>query len=113
MFPNPDFPTVNYPNPEEGEGALRLAFATADANNANMVFANDPDSDRFAAAERKPDKTWHIFTGNQLGVLFADCLWQQHVKRKGSGDVAMLSSTVSTQMLKAMAKKEGFYHEVC
>ena len=49
--PDPDFPTVKFPNPEE-KGALDLAMATADKHDITIVLANDPDADRFAAAEK-------------------------------------------------------------
>lgn len=49
--PDPDFPTVAFPNPEE-RGALDLAMETADNINRNIVIAHDPDADRFAAAEK-------------------------------------------------------------
>ncbi|KAF3942210.1 Phosphoglucomutase-2 [Dactylella cylindrospora] len=105
--PDPDFPTVKFPNPEE-KGALDLAMATADRHGITIVLANDPDADRFAAAE-KVDGKWKIITGNQLGVLFAS-----HMIATSSlpvSQIALLSSAVSTQMLSAMSKVDGFHHE--
>lgn len=49
--PNPDFPTVSFPNPEEA-GALDLAMQTADREGKTLIIAHDPDADRFAAAEK-------------------------------------------------------------
>jgi phosphoglucomutase len=49
--PDPDFPTVKFPNPEE-KGALDLAIKTADQEGVEIVCANDPDADRFCAAEK-------------------------------------------------------------
>lgn len=108
LEPDPSFPTVTFPNPEEA-GALDLAFATADARGVRDVIALDPDADRFCAAEKLPDGTWHQFTGNQIGVLFASWLsrpeWDDPDK---CARIAMLTTTVSTGMLKAMAQKRGF-----
>lgn len=49
--PDPDFPTVAFPNPEE-TGSLDLAMKTADEENRDLIIANDPDADRFAVAEK-------------------------------------------------------------
>ncbi|KAF3902665.1 Phosphoglucomutase-2 [Arthrobotrys entomopaga] len=105
--PDPDFTTVRFPNPEE-KGALDLAMAAADKHDIIFALANDPDADRFAAAE-KVDGKWRILTGNQLGVLFAS-----HMLSTSSlpiNQISLLSSAVSTQMLSAMSQIDGFNHE--
>ncbi|RPA79194.1 phosphoglucomutase-like protein [Ascobolus immersus RN42] len=106
--PDPDFPTVKFPNPEE-KGALDLAMATADEKNIPYVLASDPDADRFAFAE-KVNGTWRVLTGNQLGVLFGAYVLENY-KGTDKSKLAMLCSTVSTQMLSAMAETEGFKFE--
>lgn len=112
--PDPEFPTVRFPNPEE-KGALDLAIATANKHNLSLVLANDPDADRFAAAEKLPSGDWKVFTGNQLGVLFAAHTLDAYRLGAKSIDkttkLAMLASTVSTQMLQAMATVECFHYE--
>lgn len=113
QFPDPDFPTVTFPNPEE-KGALDLAMKTAVTNNINYVLAQDPDSDRFAAAERQPTGEWIAFTGDQLGVLFAARILETY---KDSGKpldkLAMVASTVSSKMVEAMGNTEGFKFVEC
>jgi phosphoglucomutase len=104
--PHPDFPTVKYPNPEE-LGALDLAKATADENSICLVLANDPDADRFAAAERTANG-WYQFTGDQLGVLLAYYLFTE-LPPASRQNIVMLISAVSSQMLPVVASKEGFY----
>lgn len=108
--PDPAFPTVKYPNPEEGEEAFHLALETADSNNIPFVIANDPDADRLAIAE-KVDGKWYIYHGNQIGILIADWLLTQWKINNPKGDiskVAMVNSAVSTKMLKRMAEVEVF-----
>jgi phosphoglucomutase len=114
--PDPTFPTVIFPNPEE-QGALDLAKAFAaeqcpDQSTPIVLLANDPDADRLAVAEREQDK-WTVFKGDQIGVLLGHWLWTQ-LKTSPSGDkrpISMCASTVSSQMLRQIAKTEGFYFE--
>ena len=103
--PDPDFPTVAYPNPEEA-GALDLAKATADQHNVRLVLANDPDADRFAVAEKLDDGSWHQFTGDQVGILLADCLAKE-IKLEKASKEWMLTTAVSSQMLSVLAKARG------
>jgi len=105
--PDPDFPTVKFPNPEE-KGALDLAIETADKSSVTLILASDPDADRLAVAE-KVDGKWHIFTGNQLGVLIGSYLFARYPASKPREKLAMLASTVSSRMLAALAQKEGFH----
>ncbi|KAI0300255.1 hypothetical protein BC826DRAFT_992311 [Russula brevipes] len=76
------FPSVKFPNPEEPVREQDLAVRTAEATGATYVLAQDPDADRFSAAERRVDGTWIMFTGNQLGTLFAARILEQY---KASG----------------------------
>ncbi|KAH9505243.1 Phosphoglucomutase-2 [Bulinus truncatus] len=108
--PDPDFPTVKYPNPEEGEGALKLSIETADKNKSKVIVANDPDADRLAVAERT-ESGWRVFTGNEIGALlgwWCWISWRQLNPQVSLSDVYMLSSTVSSKILESIAKKEGF-----
>jgi phosphoglucomutase len=105
--PDPDFPTVKFPNPEE-KGALDLAIKTADASSISLITASDPDADRLAVAE-KISGQWHIFTGNHLGILLGSYLFEHYSKTEPREKLAMLASTVSSRMLSALAQKEGFH----
>ncbi|CAG8706218.1 4739_t:CDS:10, partial [Dentiscutata heterogama] len=110
--PDPDFPTVTFPNPEEGKGTLELAMKTANEVGARIVLANDPDADRFSVSEKQKNGNWTIFSGNQIGVMLASVVLNNY---KASGKplekLAMLSSAVSSKMLAIIAKIEGFYFE--
>ncbi|KAJ7470417.1 hypothetical protein FB451DRAFT_1339920 [Mycena latifolia] len=109
--PDPAFPTVAFPNPEEK--GPDLALKTADTCGAVYVLSQDPDGDRFCAAE-KGLHGWFVFTGDQLGTLFAAQALELY---KGSGKrmekLAMVASTVSSKMIEAMAEKEGFKFVEC
>ena len=105
IHPDPDFPSVKFPNPEE-DGALQLAFDTADRAGETIVVANDPDADRFAAAQKLGD-SWRRFTGDQIGVLLADYLLEEELQKFNQRKVVMLCSAVSSGMLKNMIKAAG------
>ena len=96
--PDPDFPTVAFPNPEE-PGAIDLALALARSSGADLVLANDPDADRCAAAipDSAVDGGWRMLRGDEVGVLLADFLLSQGI----SGRYA--TSIVSSSLLSAMA----------
>lgn len=74
--PDPDFPTVRFPNPEE-PGALAKALALGESLEADLVLANDPDGDRLAVAARNAAGQLQALTGNDLGILLADALLAQ------------------------------------
>lgn len=108
--PDPEFPTVAFPNPEEGKSSLDLSFKTAESNDSTIILANDPDADRLAVAE-KSGSEWHVFTGNELGALFGWWCFHCYMKKHPGVDVKdlyMLASTVSSKILGSIAKKEGF-----
>ncbi|PVV01098.1 hypothetical protein BB560_004498 [Smittium megazygosporum] len=111
ISPDPNFSTVSFPNPEE-KGALDMAIKTANQEGATIIIASDPDADRFAAAEKQQDGTWNIFSGDQLGTLLAYfTLLLAKSKDIPVNRLAMVNSTVSSQMLKSMAAKEGFFYK--
>lgn len=100
--PDPDFPSVAFPNPEE-PGALDLALAEADQHQPDVVIANDPDADRMAAAVPGRDGGWTRLSGDELGVLLAD-----HLLRHTTGsDRLVATSLVSSQLLPAVAAAAG------
>ena len=111
IVPDPVFPTVKFPNPEEGEGALKLAFETAESCGSTLILANDPDADRLAVAELQPDGEWRIFTGNEIGALLAHWQFTQERSANSEEQLAMVASTVSSKLIGAMAAKEGFRFE--
>jgi len=111
--PDPDFPTVKFPNPEE-KGALDMAMSMGektletDHDQKLMIIANDPDADRFCAAEWT-GSTWNTFSGDQIGAILA-CWTLQNYKKLGKplDCIAMLSSTVSSHLLAQISRREGF-----
>lgn len=108
--PHPDFPTVAFPNPEEGKGALALAIETANKVGSNLILATDPDADRLAIAERINDKEFKIFSGNEIGSLIAWYMIQMHDKLYPGvpkNKLAIVSTAVSSHMVQLICKHEG------
>lgn len=110
--PDPEFPTVKFPNPEEGKSSLNLAIKTANENESTFIIANDPDADRLAIAEKLPNGEWKIFNGNETASLIGWWLWHNYkINSPNENDysnVYMLYSTVSSHILKSLASVEGF-----
>ncbi|KAJ6087460.1 hypothetical protein N7467_006374 [Penicillium canescens] len=105
--PDPDFPTVKFPNPEES-GALDLSIETADKQGRTLIIANDPDADRFAVAEKVDDK-WQLLTGNHVGVLLASHILDSYDADKDWSHISVLTTTVSSGMLAKMAAAKGIH----
>jgi len=97
--PDPDFPTVAFPNPEE-PGAMDLSMALAAEVNADIVLANDPDADRCAVAVPHAED-WRMLRGDEVGVLLADFLLRLGI------DGVYATSIVSSSLLAKMAAAHG------
>ncbi|WP_313813262.1 phospho-sugar mutase [Glutamicibacter sp.] len=102
--PDPDFPTVKFPNPEE-PGAIDLSLTLARAVGADLVIANDPDADRCAAAINDNGE-WRMLRGDEVGWLLGDLLSRTLPEGK-----VLANSIVSSRMLAAIAKDAGRQHE--
>jgi phosphomannomutase len=88
--PDPDFPTVAFPNPEE-PGAIDLALKKARDFGAELVIANDPDADRCAAAINDPAVGWRMLRGDELGVVLGE--WIARSKPTGTFGNSIVSSS--------------------
>ncbi|MDO8646568.1 MAG: phospho-sugar mutase [Candidatus Planktophila sp.] len=93
--PDPDFPTVVFPNPEE-PGAIDLALETARATDADLVIANDPDADRCAAAVNDPVSGWRMLRGDELGAIFGESI--ARTTKKGILANSIVSSTILSKI---------------
>jgi phosphomannomutase len=106
--PDPDFPTVAFPNPEE-PGAIDMSLDVARVNNGDVVIANDPDADRCAAA-MNDGGTWRMLTGDELGSLFGEYLATEAPENyvgKSFGN-----SIVSSSILRKIAERHRIeFHE--
>ena len=123
QHPDPDFPTVAFPNPEE-PGALDLALALAARVDADVVIANDPDADRCAVAVKDPRAVadpaqpdarpgrWRVLHGDELGaVLGYDAVLRIAAGRDVQTGGVLVNSVVSSRLLGQIAAAHGVAYE--
>lgn len=106
-YPDGDFPTCPYPNPEE-KAALGLAIELAEKTNADMVLATDPDADRVGIAVRKKDGGFRLFNGNETGAIMENFMLS--VKSKNGSmpkNPVVVKTIVTSDMATDIAKKYG------
>ena len=102
--PDPSFPTVAFPNPEE-PGAIDLALRSAQQTGADLVIANDPDADRCAIAA-VIDTQWRMLRGDELGVLLGEDALRRGVR--GTYACSIVSSSLLSVI--AAAYDQPFVH---
>lgn len=107
-FPDGEFPTVSYPNPEADE-AFVLGLKLAKEVDADLVLATDPDADRLGVRVKDKDGEYHNLTGNMSGCLLAEYTISQIKALNGSlpKDGALIKTIVTTNMADAIAKGYG------
>ncbi|WP_104042923.1 phospho-sugar mutase [Arthrobacter sp. ZGTC412] len=114
--PDPDFPTVSFPNPEE-PGALDLALETAERLDADIVIANDPDADRAAVAAKDPETgAWRMLRGDEVGALLGAHIAARLAAVDGNDGASgsqgvFANSIVSSRLLARIATAAGYAHE--
>jgi phosphomannomutase len=106
--PDPDFPTVPFPNPEE-PGATDELLKLADDNEAEVAIALDPDADRCAVGVPSPDG-WRMLTGDETGWLLGDYILSQLDPGEVTEHTVVASSVVSSRMLARIAAAHGARH---
>lgn len=103
--PDPDFPTVSSPNPEEA-GAADALLALADDVGADVAIALDPDADRCAVGI-PTQSGWRMLSGDETGWLLGD-----YILSRANGGIPVVASTVvSSRMLAAIAARYGAVHK--
>jgi len=102
-----DFPTVEYPNPEEKE-ALSMALEKAKQIDAELVMATDPDADRVGIAVKDNHGNWQLLNGNQTGTLIINYMlnaWKEADKLNGKEYI--VKTIVTSYLIDRIAKHYG------
>jgi phosphoglucomutase len=104
--PDGNFPTVEYPNPEEAS-AMEMGLAKGRETGADLVMGTDPDSDRLAIAV-PGKKDFRLLNGNQLGVLLADYIFSTRSEQGSMPDKpAFVKTIVTTELQRLIAENYG------
>lgn len=104
--PDPDFPTVSFPNPEE-PGAMDLALDLAGNAGVDLILANDPDADRCAVGIPVAGGGFRMLTGDEVGALLGWWILQRGARSGQPVVGTYANSIVSSQLLGAMARANG------
>lgn len=111
--PDPDFTTLDYPNPEDPK-AFALALKLATEKNSDIILATDPDCDRLGCVAKNSVGAYEFLTGNMLGILMEEYLLSR--KQKAGAlpkNGAVISTVVSTELARIIAESYGVtYMEV-
>jgi phosphomannomutase len=106
--PDPDFPTVAFPNPEEA-GATDLLLALAAEVEADIAIALDPDADRCAVGI-PTNAGWRMLSGDETGWLLGEYVLSQTEPGEVMASSVVASTVVSSRMLAAIAAGHGAQH---
>ena len=98
--PDPDFPTVKFPNPEE-PGAIDLSIKKAIEVSADLVIANDPDADRCAVAIADRGGNWRMLRGDEVGALLGEYLARTAKDKSATLANSIVSSSILSKIAKA------------
>ncbi len=101
-MPNPEFPTITYPNPEKKTSMLKV-IELAKKEDCDIALATDPDADRIGVAF-KDQNEWIFLNGNQISCILMSYILSKEINPKNT---FVISSFVTTQMLEKIAKKYG------
>jgi phosphoglucomutase len=105
--PDGNFPTVNYPNPEEKE-TMSMGLAQAEALNADILLGTDPDADRVGIGVKNDKGEWILMNGNQTALLaFNYMIEARKAKGIAQPNDMVVKTIVTTDMIDAIAKRNG------